>query len=120
MDLLLIELVLWGGLLFFFWALKDGLGNVESDMRSLGLLNAGRKHADAAKRAGYVRPDKLAEPIGSYADAPIYRYAYVNGWCFQFDHVQPLGATGPLKEGELCVEPGLVYVRCNNRLSAPV
>lgn len=120
MDVLLIELVLWGGLLFFFWALKDGLGHVESDMESLGLLNTARKHADATKRLGYVQPDKLAEPIGCYAGTPIYRYAYIDGWCFQFDHVRPLDAKGLLNEGELCVEPGLVYVRCNNRLPAPV
>jgi hypothetical protein len=119
MEVLLIELVLWGGLLFFFWALKDGLGRVESDMESLGLLNTPHKYADAKKRFGYVHPDKVAELIGSYGDAPIYRYAYVDGQCFQFDHARPVNAGWLLKDGELCLEPGLVYVRCDNRLPAP-
>jgi hypothetical protein len=112
MDVLLIELVLWGGLLFLFWALKDGLGRVESDMESLGLFNT--QPAQAMARARCVRPDKVAEPIGSYKDAPIYRYAYIDGRRYQFDRVTPAIANEVLKEEERCTEPGLVYVWCDN------
>jgi hypothetical protein len=113
MDVWLIELVLWAGLLFLFWALKDGLGRVESDMESLGLFNTPRA-AKAVIGAQIVHPDKLAEPIGSYKDEPIYRYAYFNGTRYQFDRVSPTIATEVLNEEERCINPGLVYVRCEH------
>jgi hypothetical protein len=113
MEVLLIELVLWGGLLFLFWALKDGLGRVESDMEALGLFN-GSQPARAAMRSRFVRPEKVAEPIGRYKDAPIYRYAYIDGLRYQFDRVTPAVANEVLNEKERCTEPGLVYVRCEN------
>lgn len=112
MDVLLIELILWAGLLFLFWALKDGLGRVESDMESLGLFSP--QPAKATMRARYVRPEKVAEPIGSYKDEPIYRYAYIDGRRYQFDRVSPAVANEILNEEERCMEPGLVYVRCDN------
>jgi hypothetical protein len=110
MDVLLIELVLWGGLLFLFWALKDGLGRVESDMESLGLFNGAQ--AAKAVRSRFVRPEKVTEPIGRYQDEPIYRYAYIEGRRYQFDRVAPAAAKEILNEEERCMEPGLVYVRC--------
>jgi hypothetical protein len=113
MDVLLIELVLWGGLLFLFWALKDGLGRVESDMEALGLFN-GPQLAKAAMRSRFVRPEKMVEPIGRYKDEPIYRYAYIDGRRYQFDRVAPSGANEVLDEEERCMEPGLVYVRCES------
>ena len=36
MNVMLIELLLWVCLLLFFWAMKDGLNNIESDIESLG------------------------------------------------------------------------------------
>jgi hypothetical protein len=118
MDVLLIELVLWGGLLFLFWALKDGLGRVESDMESLGLFNTPQP-ARAMARARCVRPEKVAEPIGSYKDAAIYRYAYIDGRRYQFDRISPVVANEVLDEQERCMEPGLVYVRCDNGNNSP-
>ncbi|MEN3365612.1 MAG: hypothetical protein V7606_2886 [Burkholderiales bacterium] len=112
MDVLLIELLLWCGLLFLFWALKDGLGQVESEMESFGLLGSPQV-AGAAGRARYVHPEKLTEPIGSYKDAPIYRYATIDGRRYQFDRVTPAIASEVLNEEERCMEPGLVYVRCD-------
>lgn len=114
MDLLLIELVLWAGLLFFFWALKDGLGKVESDLESLGLLN-GPAQRKAANPLRYARPEKVMDPIGSYKDAPIYRYAFVNGRRYQFDRVLPPEGNKLLKEEEFYLEPGLVYVSCDDQ-----
>lgn len=116
MDLLLIELVLWAGLLFFFWALKDGLGRVESDLESMGLLRGG--HGRAANSLRYARPEKVMEPIGSYKDAPIYRYAFVNGKRYQFDRVLPPDGNKLLKEEEFCLEPGLVYIWCDDQTSS--
>jgi hypothetical protein len=111
MDLLMIEVVLWVGLLFLFWALKDGLGRVESDLESLGLLNSSRRAGEAIRH--YAQPDQLLEPIGSYKDEPIYRYAYINGLRYQFDRVRPAETAGTLNEEERYLQPGLVYVRCD-------
>lgn len=115
MDVLLIELILWAGLLFLFWALKDGLGRVESDMEAFGLLS---QPAKAAAGARLVRPEKVVEPIGRYKDEPIYRYAYIDGRRYQFDRVSPAIATEVLNEEERCIDPGLVYVRCENGSAA--
>jgi hypothetical protein len=113
MDLLVIELVLWGGLFFLFWALKDGLGRVESDLESMGLLNGSQLITDFGEQTRYINPERLTEPIGSYRDKPIYRYAVIDGSDFQFDHVRPLGSCGGLREHERCIAPGLVYVLCD-------
>lgn len=110
MDVLLIELLLWAGLLFLFWALKDGLGKVESDMESLGLLSP--QGARAAGGSGYARPEKLTEPIGRYQDEPIYRYACIEGRQYQFDRAAVPNEV--FNEEERCMAPGLVYVRCDN------
>jgi hypothetical protein len=110
MDVLLIELVLWGGLLFFFWALKDGLGRVETDLDALGLLDGRQRSGDAAER--FVQPDDMADPIGTYQGQPIYRYVLVNGRRYQFDRVLPYTPSGRLDDEELYVRPGLVYLPC--------
>ncbi|MDB5728517.1 MAG: hypothetical protein JWQ00_1722 [Noviherbaspirillum sp.] len=110
MDVLLIELVLWGGLLFFFWALKDGLGRIETDLDALGLLDTGQQSLDATP--GFVQPDSMLEPIGRYQDELIYKYAVVNDQHYRFDRVQPKPPQGRLHEGELYVRPGLIYVPC--------
>lgn len=116
MDLLVIELILWAGLLFFFWALKDGLGRVESDLESLGLLNG--TQSDGANRLRFVRPERVAEPIGTYKDEPIYRYAYFDGQRYQFDHVLPADSRKLARENAFCLEPGLVYVWCGDQPGA--
>jgi hypothetical protein len=112
MDLILIELVLWAGLVFFFWALKEGLGHVESDIESLGMLNNGRQSMARVGRKQFERPERMDEPIGSYRDARIYRYAVIRGQLYQFDRVcAPDSGTTPAAE-ELWVEPGIVYRAC--------
>lgn len=112
MDLVLIELLLWGGLVFFFWALKDGLGNVETDLESLGLLEKHRTLTRLSAGVPYVRPERLFEPIGSYQDAQIHRYAIINGRKCQFDRVAPAQSGMMLDADEYCVEPGIVYREC--------
>jgi hypothetical protein len=110
MDIFLIELVLWGGLLFFFWALKDGLGRIETDLDALGVLDSAQTPRDMAGR--FVQPDQMFELIGQYQDEPIYQYALVKGRRYQFDRVLPHTQQGKLNLSELCIRPGLVYVPC--------
>ncbi|HZW14344.1 MAG TPA: hypothetical protein VFF81_14290 [Noviherbaspirillum sp.] len=109
MDLVLIELVLWIGLLFFFWALKEGLGHVESDIESLGMLPNARHSFNTSSQTQFVRPERVAELIGTYRDAHIYRYAIIHGRVYQFDRVCPPESKMALNEEECCVAPGLVY-----------
>jgi hypothetical protein len=112
MEIILIELLLWGGLIFFFWALKDGLGNVESDLEMLG-FNAPRSTSPPGLR--YDRPERVSEAIGTYQGAQIYRYATFSGESYMYDHVLPAAAALTLEDNQRCLEPGLVYVRCDDR-----
>lgn len=118
MDFMLIELVLWGGLLFFFWALKDGLGNVESDIESLGFLPGNKQRMQSRQEVGVVRPERVSEPIGSYRDCPIYRYAVIQGRTYQFDRICPLESEMRLEPGEHYIAPGLVYQECRKQADA--
>lgn len=111
MDLVLLELVCWAGLLFFFWALKDGLGNIETDIESLGFA-ANAKQGVPGDRIRFERPERVEEPIGSYRDAQIYRYAVIHGRTYQFDRVCPPDSNIRLDADERCVAPGLVYQEC--------
>ncbi|HJW56131.1 MAG TPA: hypothetical protein VJ577_12720 [Burkholderiaceae bacterium] len=109
MDLILIELFLWAGLIFFFWVLKEGLGNVETDIEDLGLLNQ-RQVMRSAQAEQFVRPDKLLDAIGVYQDTPIYRYAVIGNQWYCFDHVCPSGSTPAMQKGACFLSPGLIYV----------
>lgn len=113
MDFVIIELLLWAGLIFFFWVLKDNLGRMESDIETIELFNRD-KIANSSRNVLYARPDKVIEPIGSYQDAQIYRYAIINGKNYQFDHVFPSGKPAPLQQGQRCLAPGLVYTECSD------
>jgi hypothetical protein len=115
MDLLLLELILWAGLLFFFWALKDGLERMESDLEAMGLA---KKPFRAVHSSRYVQPESVAEPIGTYKDQPIYRYAYFNGQRYQFDCVLPPGGNQFLSPRERYLAPGLLYVWCDEHRPA--
>jgi hypothetical protein len=111
MDFVIIELLLWAGLIFFFWVLKDNLGRMESDIDTIELFNQ-HKIAASSRNMPYARPDKVIDPIGSYQDAQIYRYAIINGKNYQFDHVFPSGKPALLQERQRCLAPGLVYTEC--------
>lgn len=111
MDLVLLEIICWGALLFFFWALKEGLGHVESDIESLGLASAGRQMHHAGQ-IRFHRPERVEEPIGTYRDAPIFRYAVFLGRTYQFDRVCPPEAALRVDPDERWVAPGLVYQEC--------
>lgn len=113
MDLLLIELLLWGGLVFFFWALKDGLGHIETDIESLSVLDKSRSAGKRPAGVPFIRPERVFEPIGSYQDTQIHRYAVINGRTCQFDRVCPAQSKMMLAEDEYYVAPGLVYRECS-------
>ncbi|WP_151446979.1 hypothetical protein [Lacisediminimonas profundi] len=110
MDLVLIEIVLWVGLAFFFWALRDNLGKVEAELQDAKALKS-RELAALARSRRFVRPERLSEPIGHYRDAVIHRIMSVDGHEYLFDHVCPPEGEVLLQPGQCYVEPGLVYAR---------
>lgn len=112
MDLLFIELLLWGGLIFFFWALKDGLGQVESDIESMGMFPGFGKTMYGWSKPHFVEPEQVREPIGSYQGATIHRYAVIDGATYQFDRVCLPENMGVLDFDECFIAPGLVYQKC--------
>lgn len=114
MEVVMIELVLWAGLIFFLWVLKDSLCRLESEIeQSDGARKApasGNGHM-LARAATQI----LAEPIGTYGGAPIYRYAIIDGKTYCFDHVCLCHAGTALAPDQRCLEPGLLYVECKGK-----
>jgi hypothetical protein len=104
MDIVLIELVLWAGLIFFLWVLKDTLGKFETD-----LDRAAPNKPDAPPTPGTVEPEGLYEPIGSYGGATIYRYALIGGKQYEFDYATSEGPGLRLSAEQRLIAPGLVY-----------
>ena len=111
MEIILIELLLWAGLIFFFWALKDGLSNVESDVET-PRINA--PVPTTLIPMHYDRPERVSEAIGSYQGAQIYHYATFAGEKYEYDHIVATSGAVALVDGQRCIEPGLVYVRCED------
>lgn len=111
MDLFIIEIVCWAGLLFFFWALKDGLSRVESDIEAIGILST-KKMAFRTGAIAFCKAEQAKERIGTFCDEPIFRYVTIEGRTYQFDRVFPPGTGVNLSEDERCVAPGLVYLEC--------
>ena len=104
MDIVLIELVLWAGLIFFLWVLKDTLGNFESELDRAAVHKAG-----AARKPGVTRPERLYEPIGSFGGATIFRYAVIDGERYEFDFASSEGPDVSLGADQRYLAPGLVY-----------
>lgn len=112
MDLVLIELLLWGGLIFFFWALKDGLGSVETDIESMGLIKNAKVAGVPAQLGRFARAEQMEDLIGSYMGKDIYRYAMIGGKRYRFDRVHPPSMMLALEADERFIDPGLVYQEC--------
>ena len=108
MEIILIELLLWAGLIFFFWALRDGLNQAEAEMETPELAF----EQAISILPSFDRPDRLSEPIGRYRDAQIYRIAVFEGKSYQFQHILPWESLAFLVTGERCIAPGLVYAMC--------
>lgn len=109
MELLILELIWWGILFFFFWALRDARGQMQADLESLALLDDGN---GAKQRNGFRRPQSLREQIGRYQNQPIFRYAVADGRMYEFNRVCPLEMASAVDADELYVAPGLVYQEC--------
>jgi hypothetical protein len=112
MEIVLIELLLWVGLIFFFWALRDGLSHVDAETESQG--GGGAIVSQNAVALCFDRPDKVSDPIGRYRDVPIYRYAVISGKKYQFEHILPWESFSMMLPEERCLAPGLVYGRDDN------
>jgi hypothetical protein len=107
MDIVLLELVLWAGLICFLWVMKDSLGKIESELeRSATQKAAGRDF----RGNDTARADRLSEPIGRLGDATIYRFAIIDGQTYEFDHVA-VSKDAPLAIHQRWLAPGLVYSR---------
>lgn len=104
MDIVLIELVLWAGLIFFLWVLKDTLGKFEADIDRV----APNKPA-GVRKPGVAHPDRLYEPIGSYGGTTIYRFAVIEGERYEFDYASGGGPDTGLAPNQRYIAPGLVY-----------
>jgi len=107
MDIVLLELVLWAGLICFLWAMKDSLGKIESELeKSAAQRAAGRGlHGNDTAHA-----DRLSDPIGRLGDATIYRFAMIDGQTYEFDHVAA-SRDATLATNQRWLPPGLVYSR---------
>jgi len=114
MELIVIELFLWAGLIFFFWALKDGLSHVEADIEDLGMFN-NKAELSSTRKVEIARPERVIDPIGRYQDAQIFQYAVIGGQYFRFDRVCPAGTGMSTQEHERYVAPGLIYVPVADR-----
>lgn len=106
MDIVLIELVLWAGLIFFLWVLKDTLGNIESELDRATMQKAG---AGASRRRGPAKAERLYEPIGSYGGTTIFRYAVIDGETYEFEYASSVGPEGALAPHQRYIAPGLIY-----------
>ena len=104
MDIVLLELVLWAGLIIFLWILKDTLGKFEAEIDHVA-----RNRPDAAPKPGLVEPDGLYEPIGSYGGATIFRYAVIDGKKYEFDYATSEWPNLSLRADQRLIAPGLVY-----------
>ena len=110
MDIVLLELVLWAGLICFLWVMKDSLGKIESELeRTAAQKAAGRDlHGKDTGQA-----DRLYDPIGRLGDATIYRIAVIDGQTYEFDHVAT-SRDASLPANQRWLPPGLVYSRSDD------
>ena len=59
--------------------------------------------------------DGASEVIGSYCGAEIHRTVTFHGTQYEFFGVVPAGGQGTVRQGELYLPPGLLYVSCDGR-----
>lgn len=111
METIVIELLLWAGLLVFFWAMRDSLAEIEDDPDQQRRVHP-RDNDPAAVE--FDEPETLLDAIGSYLDRPIYRYAIIGGKYYQFIHILTGASLVDHDERERLVAPGLVYAPCQD------
>lgn len=109
MDTLFLQVILWFGMLFLVWMMKDGLGKVETTIE-----NSAGSHPsafDPAPAISFSRADKVMDPIGNFQGQQIFRYARIDGKHYEFDHIC-VNAHASLLKHQRCLAPGLVYTEC--------
>lgn len=104
MDIVLVELILWAGLILFLWVLKDTMGNFESEIDSAAI-----SEPPIPRKPSVANPERLYEPIGSYGGTTIYRYAVIDGEKYEFDYASSEGPGLRLGVNQRYIAPGLVY-----------
>ena len=109
MEIQLIEFVLWLGFGFTVWALRASLSELEREiaLRKTTLTNPGQTPASDSI------PQQLTELIGYYLDAPIYRYAVIEGRSYRFDYICVKDQASQLSIDQRWIMPGLAYVACS-------
>jgi hypothetical protein len=105
MAVLTCVVILLALLLPLHWAVIRELGFWESPeyFRRFGVI---------VRRAEAL--DEMAEVIGSYRGAVIYRTVTFKGMAYEFSGVVPTGYEKRVDENELYIEPGLLYVTRGN------
>lgn len=115
MDIVLLELVLWAGLICFLWVMRDSLGKIESELEKSAVQKV---PVGAGHVAGQASPDRLFEPIGKLGDVVIYRFAVIDGKTYEFDYVSA-GMNASLMANQRCIPPGLIYIERASTVSPP-
>ncbi len=103
-----MQLVLWFGMLFLIWALKDSLGQVETTIDSAAGTAA--QPFEAAHTVVFSLPEKVMQSIGVFQGEQIFRYARIDGRHYEFAHIcinEP-----SLGKHQRCLAPGLIYTEC--------
>lgn len=117
MDIVLLEIILWAGLLFFFWSLRENLGKIEEIIDDPARQQA-PEALDSKPACGYAKPDQLLEPVAAYLGHTIYRYALSGGRRYQFESILPLAVSSAAPRTvasvprQLHLAPGLLYLEC--------
>jgi hypothetical protein len=108
-DTLLLQVILWFGMLFLLWVMKDSLGKVETTIEN----NAGLHppNFEPVPVISFSRADKVMDPIGIFQGQEIFRYARIDGRHYEFDHIC-VNAHASLLKHQRCLAPGLVYSEC--------
>lgn len=109
MELILIELMLWAGLAFFFWVMKNQLSQIETEIEKMGIPPSASLSISAEPL--YEIPERLFEEIGRYRDSPIHRLALIGGRFYRFDYICHDAKTSNLRPDQRCLKPGLVYTQ---------
>jgi hypothetical protein len=122
MYTIILEIILWAGLLFFFWTLRDHLGRIEERLEETRMERSRQRRPvpgepeEAGKAATrdsrFIEPEYLFEPLGTWEGHLIHRYAMIDGQTYEFDSILPPGLRFERPVNCRILQPGLVYVRC--------
>lgn len=116
MNIVLLEILLWAGLLYFFWSLRENLGKIEEIIDDPARQQAAKLAKNQALDP-YCKADQLVEPIAAYMGHTIHQYAFSGGRRYRFDCIlsrdemlPPHAVTSGVRS--LILAPGLLYMEC--------